>query len=72
VFSGSDADLRDGFIHLSTREQLEGTLASHFAGEAGLILLEIRTDAVHAALKWEPSRGGTLFPHLLRTCRSGP
>jgi uncharacterized protein (DUF952 family) len=64
VFSGSEVDLRDGFIHLSTLEQLEGTLARHFAGEAGLKLLEIPADAVRADLKWEPSRGGALFPHL--------
>ena len=62
VFSGSADDRRDGFIHLSTREQLEGTLAKHFAGESGLVVLEIRTDAV--TLKWEASRGGALFPHL--------
>ena len=62
VLSGSAEDLRDGFIHLSTLEQLEGTLAKHFAGESGLVLLEIPTDTV--TLKWEPSRGGALFPHL--------
>src|SRR5687767_13089209 len=64
VFPGSADDLRDGFIHLSTLEQLAGTLARHFAGEAGLVLLEIETDAVRSAIKWEPSRGGALFPHL--------
>ena len=62
ALSGSADDLRDGFIHLSTLDQVEGTLAKHFAGESGLVLLEIRTDAV--TLKWEPSRGGALFPHL--------
>jgi uncharacterized protein (DUF952 family) len=64
VLSGSDDDLRDGFIHLSTLEQLEGTLARHFAGETGLVLLQIQTDAVSSALTWERSRGGALFPHL--------
>nr|AHZ45684.1 DUF952 protein [uncultured bacterium] len=64
AFSGSPDDARDGFIHLSTFEQLPGTLAKHFAGESGLVLLEIATDSVRAALKWEPSRGGALFPHL--------
>ena len=63
VFSGSPDDLRDGFIHLSTLEQLEGTLARHFAGEAGLVLLQIQSDTLGPALKWEPSRGGALFPH---------
>ena len=64
VLSGSADDLRDGYIHMSTIEQLEGTLAKHFAGEAGLILLEIKTEAVSSHLKWESSRGGALFPHL--------
>jgi uncharacterized protein (DUF952 family) len=61
---GSADDRRDGFIHLSTSDQLAGTLARHFAGEQGLIALEIATDRVNAGLKWEASRDGTLFPHL--------
>ena len=64
VVRGSPDDTRDGFIHLSTREQLDGTLARHFAGESGLVVLEIAADRLGAALKWEPSRGGALFPHL--------
>ena len=64
TFSGSEDDVRDGFIHLSTLEQLQGTLAKHFAGKAGLVLLQIPTDALRSALKWERSRGGALFPHL--------
>ena len=61
---GSADDLRDGFIHLSTQDQLTGTLLRHFAGETGLIALEIAADRVSAGLKWEPSRDGALFPHL--------
>src|SRR5436190_19564235 len=64
AFCGSTDDARDGFIHLSTREQIDGTLRRHFAGEDGLILLEIRSDTLASGLKWEPSRGGALFPHL--------
>ena len=64
AFSGSAADARDGFIHLSTLEQLDGTLRRHFAGEDGLILLEVRADALPSGLQWEASRGGALFPHL--------
>ena len=62
--AGSADDLRDGFIHLSTHSQLAGTLERHFAGETGLIVLEITADRLHAGLKWEPSRDGALFPHL--------
>lgn len=63
-YRGSADDARDGFIHLSTREQLPGTLEKHFAGRDDLLLVEVDPGALGAALKWEPSRGGALFPHL--------
>jgi uncharacterized protein (DUF952 family) len=65
-FAGSPDDLRDGFIHLSTDEQLQGTLAKHFASEEGLIIATVQLAADDPALRWEPSRGGQLFPHLYR------
>lgn len=64
VYRGSPDDARDGFIHFSTAAQLPGTLAKHFAGQTGLLLLAVDADALGEALKWEPSRGGDLFPHL--------
>lgn len=64
AFAGSPDDLRDGFIHFSTAEQLEGTAARHFAGESDLVLAAVEADALGAALRWEESRGGKLFPHL--------
>lgn len=70
VFAGSADDLRDGFIHLSTDAQLDGTLARHFAGEAGLVVVRVAVEA-DPALKWEVSRGGALFPHLFRPLRPG-
>jgi uncharacterized protein (DUF952 family) len=63
-FEGSADDRRDGFIHLSAKSQVEGTLAKHFAGELTLVLLAIDVARLGPALKWEPSRGGELFPHL--------
>jgi uncharacterized protein (DUF952 family) len=63
---GSPADRADGFVHFSTAEQLPGTLKRHFAGETGLILLAVDADTAGPALRWEPSRGGVLFPHLHR------
>jgi uncharacterized protein (DUF952 family) len=63
-FAGSPDDARDGFIHLSTAEQLQGTLERHFAGEQNLVVLEVDAAALGEALRWEPSRGGALFPHL--------
>lgn len=63
-FAGSPDDERDGFVHLSTREQLPGTLAKHFPGESDLTILALDVAAMGDALRWEPSRGGALFPHL--------
>ena len=64
AYRGSDADRRDGFIHFSTATQLAGTAAKHFAGQADLMLVAVDGDALGTTLKWEPSRGGDLFPHL--------
>jgi uncharacterized protein (DUF952 family) len=64
AFRGSADDRRDGFIHFSTASQVAGTVAKHFAGQTGLFLIAINADALGEALKWEPSRGGELFPHL--------
>jgi uncharacterized protein (DUF952 family) len=64
TYRGSAADARDGFIHFSTAAQLAGTMAKHFAGRRELLLAAVDADALGAALKWELSRGGELFPHL--------
>lgn len=63
-FAGSADDLRDGFIHLSARHQLPGTLATHFKGQVGLVLVAVDAERLGPVLKWELSRGGALFPHL--------
>ena len=63
-YCGSAVDRRDGFIHFSTAMQARETAAKHFAGQTGLMLVAVDADALGAALKWEPSRGGALFPHL--------
>lgn len=64
VYIGQAHDMRDGFIHLSQRAQVEGTLEVHYPHREGLVLLEIDTDAIAADLRFEPSRRGELFPHL--------
>jgi uncharacterized protein (DUF952 family) len=64
AFAGAAIDLRDGYIHLSTAAQAQETARLHFAGQAGLVLLRIDAAALGAALRWEPSRSGALFPHL--------
>ena len=55
---------RDGFIHFSTAEQAAETAAKWFAGQHDLVLVAVDADALGDRLKWEPSRGGALFPHL--------
>ena len=64
IFDGSPDDLRDGFIHLSSADQVEATAAKHFAGGGDLVLVSFEAAALGHDLKWEPSRGGALFPHL--------
>lgn len=63
-YTGSADDVRDGFIHLSAADQLAGTAAKYFKGQVGLVLVAIDAARLGAALRWEPSRGGALFPHL--------
>ena len=64
AFHGALVDISDGFIHFSTAEQVAETAAKHFAGQADLVLLHVDAGRLGARLKWEPSRGGALFPHF--------
>ncbi len=63
-FAGTEHDVRDGYIHFSTAAQVAETAARHYAGQAGLLLLRVSVELLGSALRWEPSRGGALFPHL--------
>lgn len=69
VTDGAPVDLADGYIHLSTASQAPETAAKHFAGGEGLWLLAVATDGLGGDLRWEPSRGGQLFPHLYAPLR---
>lgn len=79
-FEGSAVDHQDGYIHFSTADQARETARRHFRGLADLVVLEVEGDDLGPALKWEPSRGGELFPHLyapldverVRTVRDAP
>lgn len=64
LFRGAPVDLQDGYIHFSTAAQVAETLARHFAGQKDLLLISVEADRLGDGLKWEPSRGGALFPHL--------
>ena len=61
---GSGIDVRDGYIHFSTAQQVVATAAMHFAGVHGLKLVAVDADALGPDLRWEPARDGSLFPHL--------
>ncbi len=67
--AGAPVDVADGFVHFSTAGQAAETAAKHFAGEDNLVLLALEAGSLGAALKWELSRGGALFPHLYRKLR---
>ena len=67
VFAGAPVDHTDGYIHFSTAEQVAETAARHFAGQGDLVLVAVDAAALGAALRYEPSRGGALFPHLYGT-----
>jgi uncharacterized protein (DUF952 family) len=66
---GAPVDLADGYIHFSTAAQAAETAAKHFADEDDLVLLALESDSLGDDLRWEPSRGGQLFPHLYRELR---
>jgi len=63
-FDGAAVDLADGFIHLSAADQVAETLRRHFSGQTDLVLAAFDAGALGPGLRWEPSRGGALFPHL--------
>lgn len=63
-FDGAPVDLGDGFIHLSALSQVRETARRHFAGQDDLVLVAVDPGALGDGLRWEPSRGGALFPHL--------
>ncbi len=63
-FAGAPVDLADGYIHLSTFDQLTETVDRHFAGQDDLHVAEVDLDVLGDAVKWEESRGGQSFPHI--------
>jgi len=63
-FAGAPIDMQDGYLHFSTGQQVRETAARHFAGQDDLLLVAVDADSLGPALRYEPSRGGDLFPHL--------
>ena len=64
VFRGSPVDIVDGYIHLSCGSQLAETLDKHFSGVGGLMLAAVDLSRLGDTVRWEPARGGQLFPHI--------
>jgi len=64
VFSGAPVDLADGYIHLSSADQVTATADKHFAGQHDLVVVRVDLAALGDAVRWEVSRGGALFPHV--------
>ena len=64
TFAGAPVDQADGYIHLSTAAQLAETVTKHFAGQSGLHIAAVDLGQLGDAVRWEPSRGGELFPHI--------
>jgi uncharacterized protein (DUF952 family) len=63
-FLGAAIDLQDGYIHFSTGDQVKETVEKHFQGQLDLLIVAVDVGRLGHSLKWEPSRGGDLFPHL--------
>ena len=64
MFLGCGIDLTDGFIHLSSADQVFDTARVHFRGQSGLVLVEFNACDLSNDLRWERSRAGDLFPHV--------
>ena len=69
VSEGAPIDVEDGFVHFSNAEQLQETADKHFKDQSGLFLIAMDSQALGDQLRWEPSRGGDLFPHLYAELR---
>ena len=63
IYTGSEVDNKDGFIHLSTKEQVKVTVLKHFSGQKNLLIIQFKVDKLKTKLKWEISRDNDLFPH---------
>lgn len=63
-WDGSPDDHRDGFIHCSSRAQLETTAARYFSAEPEFVVVALDTGLISAEIRWEPASNGELFPHV--------
>lgn len=64
LFGGSADDLLDGFIHLSTNEQIDTVIEKFFSDKRPLYIAEFSDPNFLQKLKWEISESGGVYPHL--------
>ena len=63
-FKGSENDLRDGFIHLSAKQQVDGVIERYFTGVRPLYIAGFSSPRIMQLLKWEISDSKDHYPHL--------
>jgi len=61
--TATDLDMTDGYVHLSTAEQVRETARRHYSGQPRVRLLRFSPEKL-GEVRWEASRGGEIFPHL--------
>ncbi len=54
----------EGFIHLSRKEQVSGTLSRYYQNVPGLLLLHVDADKLTHELTYEVATNNERFPHL--------
>ncbi len=63
-FVGNKLDIDSGFIHLSTYEQIEGTLTKYFEENNNIFISKFKVSDLQDSLKWEKSSDSEIFPHF--------
>ena len=68
-FEGNELDIVSGFIHLSTYEQIKGTIKKYFLENDNILISKLRVSDLQASLKWEKNRDSEIFPHFYGTLK---
>ena len=64
TFFGSKLDLDSGFIHLSTKNQVNKTLINYFKNDKILVIVGFKACLLKEKLRWEFSRKKEIYPHF--------
>ena len=65
-FPQTEVDARDGFVHMSTLQQLPNTLTRFYGSDETVQLLKVEFKRLSSfkIVKWEKASNGDSFPHL--------